>query len=397
MSRPRPCASRRRRDRVRVLVGEDPGEGAAAAPPRELPSISALALGEAVEDDPSPVDAARVDHLHALAEGAPRMDDDRRSRAASRSRAAPQRPPSGGRGPRRGLAGSFGRWNRSSPHSPSATGASARPPSQNFSIPATAASHPSSTEHGWMPDRVPDAPAVLPHDVAVELPVVRAPSRWRSSSRRPPSARAAQGPAGRRSSRRNRGGCACRRGSMRVRGDSLGNRRPAHKTRLNSGPAPRQPLPAWPTSSASSGSRVARGRTEILRGVDWRVRRGRALGHPRAQRLRQDLAPQVDHGLPRPLRRARSPSSAGMYGETDWRDLRLKVGIVTSALQASIPPGGDGAGDGRQRALRAARPLGEAHPQRRPPRREAARVRRERAHSPAGNGPSSRRASARGS
>jgi len=26
------------------------------------------------------------------------------------------------------------------------------------------------------------------------------------------------------------------------------------------------------------------------------------------------------------------------YGETDWRELRLKVGLVTSALQASIPP-----------------------------------------------------------
>jgi iron complex transport system ATP-binding protein len=27
-----------------------------------------------------------------------------------------------------------------------------------------------------------------------------------------------------------------------------------------------------------------------------------------------------------------------IYGRTDWRELRLKIGIVTSALQASIPP-----------------------------------------------------------
>ncbi len=86
-----------------------------------------------------------------------------------------------------------------------------------------------------------------------------------------------------------------------------------------------------------SGLRVVRGRTEILRGVDWRVRRGEhwvILGPNGCGKT--SLLKSITGYL--------SPSSGEIsllgkvYGEADWRDLRLRVGIVTSALQASIPP-----------------------------------------------------------
>jgi len=82
---------------------------------------------------------------------------------------------------------------------------------------------------------------------------------------------------------------------------------------------------------------VCRGRTEILRGVSWRVQRGEhwvILGPNGCGKT--SLLKSIAGYL--------SPSSGSIallgkrYGETDWRDLRLKIGIVTSALQASIPP-----------------------------------------------------------
>jgi iron complex transport system ATP-binding protein len=86
-----------------------------------------------------------------------------------------------------------------------------------------------------------------------------------------------------------------------------------------------------------TGLCVSRGRTEILRCVDWRVRRGEhwvILGPNGCGKT--SLLKSITGYL--------SPSSGSIallgetYGETDWRDLRLKIGIVTSALQASIPP-----------------------------------------------------------
>jgi iron complex transport system ATP-binding protein len=86
-----------------------------------------------------------------------------------------------------------------------------------------------------------------------------------------------------------------------------------------------------------SGLRIERGRTEILRGVDWRVRRGEhwvILGPNGCGKT--SLLKAITGYL--------SPSSGQVallgqtYGEADWRDLRLQVGLVTSALQASIPP-----------------------------------------------------------
>jgi iron complex transport system ATP-binding protein len=85
------------------------------------------------------------------------------------------------------------------------------------------------------------------------------------------------------------------------------------------------------------GLRVDRGQTQILRGIDWRVRRGEhwaILGPNGCGKT----------SLLRAITGYLSPSDGEVcllgrtYGEADWRDLRLEIGIVTSALQASIPP-----------------------------------------------------------
>ncbi len=85
-----------------------------------------------------------------------------------------------------------------------------------------------------------------------------------------------------------------------------------------------------------SGLRVTRGDNVILHGLDWRVRRGEhwtilgANGCGKTTLLKTLLG-------------YLSPTAGDIavlghrYGETDWRELRLKLGIVTSALQASVP------------------------------------------------------------
>jgi iron complex transport system ATP-binding protein len=82
--------------------------------------------------------------------------------------------------------------------------------------------------------------------------------------------------------------------------------------------------------------RVVRGRTEILRGMDWRVRKGEhwvILGPNGSGKT--SLLKSITGYL--------SPTSGEImllgktYGKADWRDLRLEIGLVTSALQASIP------------------------------------------------------------
>ncbi len=83
--------------------------------------------------------------------------------------------------------------------------------------------------------------------------------------------------------------------------------------------------------------RVTRGRTAILRGVDWRVARGEhwvILGANGSGKT----------SLLKTLTGFLSPTSGEIallgktYGESDWRELRLKIGVVTSSFVAAIPP-----------------------------------------------------------
>src|SRR5262245_3272971 len=82
--------------------------------------------------------------------------------------------------------------------------------------------------------------------------------------------------------------------------------------------------------------RVVRGRTAILRGVDWQVGAGEhwtILGANGSGKT----------SLLKALTGFLSPTSGTLsllgrrYGEADWRDLRLQIGVVTSAFAASIP------------------------------------------------------------
>jgi iron complex transport system ATP-binding protein len=82
---------------------------------------------------------------------------------------------------------------------------------------------------------------------------------------------------------------------------------------------------------------VHRGRTAILSGVNWRVARGEhwaILGANGSGKT----------SLLKALTGYLSPTAGGVallghrYGTCDWRDLRLQVGVVTSAFAASIPP-----------------------------------------------------------
>jgi iron complex transport system ATP-binding protein len=96
-------------------------------------------------------------------------------------------------------------------------------------------------------------------------------------------------------------------------------------------------LACVPDILSVSRLRVVRGRTEILRGIDWRVRKGEhwAILGPNGCGKTSLLKSMTGY---------LSPSSGEIsllgrtYGQTDWRELRLEIGIVTSALQASIPP-----------------------------------------------------------
>ena len=59
---------------------------------------------------------------------------------------------------------------------------------------------------------------------------------------------------------------------------------------------------------------------------------GPALGHSRLQRLGQNLPPLRPHRLP-PAQRRRVAVLGQHYGESDWRELRLQVGLVSSSIR----------------------------------------------------------------
>lgn len=88
---------------------------------------------------------------------------------------------------------------------------------------------------------------------------------------------------------------------------------------------------------AVSQLRVTRGRAAILQGVDWQVAPGEhwaILGANGSGKT--SLLKAVTGYL--------SPTSGEIsllgrkYGACDWRELRLKVGVVTSAFATAIPP-----------------------------------------------------------
>jgi len=99
----------------------------------------------------------------------------------------------------------------------------------------------------------------------------------------------------------------------------------------------KRPPAASPAILDVSNLRIERGQTVILDDISWRVARGQhwvILGPNGCGKttLLNSLTGYI------------SPTGGDVsvlgrtYGECDWRDLRLQIGIVTSALQASIPP-----------------------------------------------------------
>lgn len=86
-----------------------------------------------------------------------------------------------------------------------------------------------------------------------------------------------------------------------------------------------------------TGLRVARGRTKILHDIVWRVRPGEHWVILGANGSGKTSLLKVLNG--------HLPPTAGEiavlgqhYGASDWRALRLKIGVVMSAFAAAIPP-----------------------------------------------------------
>ena len=98
-----------------------------------------------------------------------------------------------------------------------------------------------------------------------------------------------------------------------------------------------QTAPDMPPILDVSHLRVARGPTTILHDVSWRITRGQhwvILGANGSGKT----------SLLKALTGFMSPTTGQIavlgqrYGASDWRDLRLKIGVVTSAFTMSIPP-----------------------------------------------------------
>lgn len=86
-----------------------------------------------------------------------------------------------------------------------------------------------------------------------------------------------------------------------------------------------------------SGLRVDRGDTPILRGINWQVDLGQHWVILGANGSGKTSLLKALTGFLSPT--AGEFSVLGQrYGASDWRELRLKVGVVTSAFAAAIPP-----------------------------------------------------------
>ncbi len=82
--------------------------------------------------------------------------------------------------------------------------------------------------------------------------------------------------------------------------------------------------------------RVVRGSTQILRGVSWEIKHGQhwvILGPNGCGKT--SLLRALTGYLPPTT--GKISVFGRVYGETDWRDLRLRIGLVSSSLQISIP------------------------------------------------------------
>jgi iron complex transport system ATP-binding protein len=86
-----------------------------------------------------------------------------------------------------------------------------------------------------------------------------------------------------------------------------------------------------------TGLRVERGRTVILRGLDWRIAPGEHWVILGANGCGKTTLLKALTGFLSPT--AGDFAVLGRrYGEDDWRELRLHLGVVTSAFAASVPP-----------------------------------------------------------
>ncbi len=83
--------------------------------------------------------------------------------------------------------------------------------------------------------------------------------------------------------------------------------------------------------------RVARGRTTILHDLNWRIARGEHWVILGANGSGKTTLLKTLTGFMSPT--AGDFALLGLrYGRSDWRELRLKLGMVTSAFAMSIPP-----------------------------------------------------------
>ncbi len=85
-----------------------------------------------------------------------------------------------------------------------------------------------------------------------------------------------------------------------------------------------------------SGLRVERGRTVILHDIAWRVARGEHWAVLGANGSGKTSLLKALTGFLSPTKGEFSVLSR-RYGASDWRELRLKIGVVTSAFAMSIP------------------------------------------------------------